>query len=98
MKCPACADGTRRHFLGTAALGTAAVAAAAKLPKKLTDEPETLVTTFYKSLSPEQSAKMAFPFDHPLRSKVDNNWFITPARVGKFFLRKFPALKPLSFQ
>jgi hypothetical protein len=25
------------------------------------------------------------PFDHELRSKVDNNWFITPARVGKFF-------------
>jgi len=28
---------------------------------------------------------MAFPFDHPLRSKVDNNWFITPAKIGKFF-------------
>lgn len=25
------------------------------------------------------------PFDHPLRSKVDNNWFITPKKTGEFF-------------
>ncbi|MBI1895899.1 MAG: DUF3500 domain-containing protein, partial [Acidobacteria bacterium] len=28
---------------------------------------------------------IAFPFDHPLRSKVDNNWHITPHPVGKFY-------------
>jgi len=46
---------------------------------------ETLVTTLYKSLSEQQRGKIVFPFDHPLRSKVDNNWHITPQRVGKDF-------------
>ena len=30
----------------------------------------------------------AFPFDHPLRSKVDNNWFITDKKVGSEFFTK----------
>jgi hypothetical protein len=84
MGCPDCGDGDRRQFLKTAFLGTATAAVAAALPRKVT-ESETLVTTLYHSLTPEQKSKMAFPFDHPLRSKVDNNWFITPARIGKSF-------------
>lgn len=44
---------------------------------------ETLVATLYKSLSPEQNSKICFPFDHPLRSKVDNNWHITKEKIGK---------------
>jgi Protein of unknown function (DUF3500) len=28
---------------------------------------------------------MAFPFDHPLRSQVDNNWMITPMKIAEFF-------------
>ncbi len=74
----------RRGFLKTAALAGAGLATGAAAPK-LTSNSETLVATFHKSLTEEQKAKMAFAFDHPLRSKVDNNWFITPARVGKFF-------------
>ena len=46
---------------------------------------ETLVEHFYKSLSREQKGIMAFPFDHPLRDQIDNNWHITKARVGTNF-------------
>lgn len=60
----------------SAALGVAA---------KPVDSSETLVATLYKSLSEEQKGTVVLPFDHPLRSKVDNNWFVTSARVGKFF-------------
>ena len=28
---------------------------------------------------------MAFAFDHPLRSKVDANWMITPVKISQFF-------------
>ena len=85
MRCPDCGDGSnRREFLKTALVGGAALAAHAADTPKVSDS-ETLVTTFYKSLTPEQTQTMVFPFDHPLRSKVDANWHITPARVGKFF-------------
>lgn len=46
---------------------------------------ETLATTLYKSLTEEQRKAVAFPFDHPLRSKVDNNWQITEQKVATFF-------------
>ena len=69
----------RRSFLATAALGAAALAA------KPAATSETLVTTFYKSLTPEQKALICFPFGHQLQSQVDNNWFITPARIAKSF-------------
>ncbi len=85
MRCPDCDSVDRRQFLKTAALGTAGAAVAAAVPKKLTGSSETLVTTFYTSLSPEQRTKIVFPFDHPLRSKVDNNWYIVPQKVGKFY-------------
>ena len=83
MRCPDCGD-DRRRFLKTALLGTAGAAMVSAVPRKLT-ESETVVTSLYYSLTGQQKAKMVFPFDHPLRSKVDNNWFITPAKVGKFF-------------
>ena len=46
---------------------------------------ETLVAQLYQSLSAEQKSKVAFAFDDPLRSKVDNNWHITPVRIKDFF-------------
>ena len=55
------------------------------LRQKLTGASETLVTTLYAGLSAEQKSKIAFPFDHPLRSKVDNNWHIVPQKIGQFF-------------
>jgi hypothetical protein len=62
-----------------------AVALAASAAPKQNGSSETLVTTFYKSLTPEQRQKMALNFDHELRSRVDANWFITPTRVNKSF-------------
>ncbi len=84
MGCPDCEGVDRRHFLKTAALGTAGLAAA-KAAAKYTGSSETLVTTLYNSLSPEQKTKVVFAFDHPLRSKVDNNWHITPYKIQEFF-------------
>ncbi len=86
MQCPDCDSVDRRRFLKTAALGTAGAAIAAAAPKKLTgSSSETLVTTLYNSLSPEQKPKIVFPFNDPLRSKVDNNWHIVPQKIGGFF-------------
>jgi hypothetical protein len=54
-------------------------------PPTTAQNSETLVTTLYQSLTEQQKKAIVFPFDHPLRSKVDNNWFITKQRVGKDF-------------
>ena len=85
MQCPDCEPVDRRRFLKTATLGTATAALASALPKKVSASSETLVTTLYTSLSPEQKTKIVFPFDHALRSKVDNNWHIVPQKIGTFF-------------
>jgi hypothetical protein len=85
MRCPDCDGGVdRRIFLKTAAVGTVAMAASAAAPKFIGSS-ETLVGTLHKSLTPEQKSAVAFAFDHPLRSKVDNNWHITPQKIGQFF-------------
>jgi len=99
-RCPDCDhDGivTRREFLKTtattvsgAAAGLAAwpLAASPSTPAKAaaaTGRSETLVGTFHSSLTPAQRAAVCFPFDHPLRSKVDNNWQITDKKLSEFF-------------
>jgi hypothetical protein len=53
---------------------------------------ETLVAQLYNTLSSEQKSQVAFPFDHPLRSKVDANWRITPVKVAEFFTRDQQAM------
>lgn len=84
----------RRRFLKstTHAVGLAAASSLPLLDAKVTaakvaraDASETLVATLYHSLDATQKKKICFPFDHPLRSKVVNNWFITKARVGEDF-------------
>ena len=80
---------TRRDFLKTTIGGTAAAAALGSAPTLLAakaPKPETLVGTLYKSLSEEQRKVVVFPFDHPLRSKVDNNWNIVDKKL-KFFTK-----------
>ena len=84
MSCPDCGAVNRRQFLKTAAVGTVGLVGVAAVPK-FPGPSETLVATLYRSLTPEQKQTMAFAFDHPLRSKVDANWHISQARVGKFF-------------
>jgi hypothetical protein len=43
---------------------------------------ETYVKLFYESLTQEQRKIMLFPFDHPLRKKVANNWNIVDEAAG----------------
>lgn len=83
--CPDCDESTRRDFLKAAALGGLGVAAATLVPSVRASSCEPLVAVLYKSLSEEQKKVVTFDFNHPLRSKVDNNWHITPVRIGKFF-------------
>ena len=40
-------------------------------------DPETLVTSLFKTLTDDQKKEIAFPFDHALRSRIENNWNIS---------------------
>ncbi len=81
----------RRQFLGAASLASSVLAAAVPTlgsqPK-----PETLVAQLHQSLTAEQRKAVVLPFDSPLRSRVENNWHITEARVGRSFDRDQQAL------
>ena len=84
-------DLSRRHFLRTAATVAAGspmiLSAGEKKKKTASPQSETLVTTLYKSLSDEQRKVLCMPFDHELRSKVDNNWHVTKPRLEKYFTK-----------
>lgn len=94
-----CSSLTRREFLKTAtglAVATAGLPAltsprAFAAPTKK-DQSETLVTTLYKSLTEEQKKAICFPFDHPLRSKVDNNWHIVKQKLADFYTKDQQAM------
>lgn len=79
---------SRRRFLAQSAAAVS-VAAAGVVPAVAAPQSaptsETLVTTFHKSLTPQQRELICLPFDHERRLKVDNNWFVTKARLGKDF-------------
>jgi len=94
--CPDCAAGeriNRREFLSATVAGVAGVAAlplaahagssAGVVAPKPTSE--TLVTTLFRGLTEAQRRQVCFPFDHPLRSKVDNNWQITEKSIAEIF-------------
>src|SRR5262245_3448768 len=94
--CDCCGGTSRRQFIKTTASGLAVAAAGAlpalaapdakmARPKAKSAQPETLVATLYKSLTEEQRQAVVFPFDHALRSKVDNNWFITAQKISSFY-------------
>jgi hypothetical protein len=93
-KCPDCSPSSvdRREFIKTAtAVGLAAgsaglvsgVPAIAKEGEQATSE--TLVQQLYGTLNDKQKELCAFPFDHQLRSAINNNWHITKARLTKDF-------------
>ena len=73
----------RRQFVQTTGLGGLALATG--LAGTPSASSETIVSQLYDSLSADQRSKVTFPFDHPLRSKIDNNWHITPQRIGDFY-------------
>ena len=83
----------RRQFVKTAALGSAALVAAplGQAAKKKANS-ETLVAQLYGSLDEKQRKIVAFPFKHPLREKVDNNWNITRQSIGEIFDKDQQAL------
>ena len=83
----------RRAFLKTAA-GAALLGASSSLllpSRKSLAAPspqsaaETAVGRFYHSLSEAQRAKVAFPFEHDLRQKINANWHITEPTIGDEF-------------
>ena len=93
-ECPECLPTMdRRRFVKSAALGTAALAAAplGQAAKKKADT-ETLVAQLFGSLNESQKKVVAFPFEHPLREKVDNNWHITKKSIGEIFTGEQQAL------
>ena len=79
-----CCESSRREFLKKAGLGTAAVATVPTVlgKKKAAAQPETLVTQLYKSLNEKQRKAICFPWENPLRNRVENNWHITKSAVG----------------
>jgi hypothetical protein len=92
--CPDCAI-NRRDFLkasvvGAAALAVAPMAFSAAGKSKTTSE--TLAATLFKSLSEPQRKAIVFPFEHPLRSKVDNNWHITKTTIAELLNRDQQAM------
>lgn len=94
--CPECGGGelSRRKFLAAAAVAGAGAGMLGAAPMRLfgaeTAKPaatancETLVVQLYKSLNEEQRKAICFPFDHPLREKVDANWHIVKPSIAKF--------------
>jgi uncharacterized protein DUF3500 len=88
--CPDCDSVSRREFLKTT-LGGAAALTVGSLPLAGHAAPtpqsksETLVATLFKGLNEQQRGAICFPFDHPLRAKVDNNWHIIDKSVAAIF-------------
>jgi len=82
VACPDCDSLSRRDFLKHSAMGVAALAATGAVPELLAKDkplpkPEAMVVDLYATLSETQRKEICFPFEHELRSKVDNNWHIT---------------------
>lgn len=75
----------RRSFLRNSVLGASALASPPLLGSSSTPEPaESLVVSLYQSLTDAQRESLVFGFDHPLRTKISNNWHITKQRIGSF--------------
>ena len=66
-------------LLGSISFPHTSIAAEAATPKAVS---ETLVGQLFHSLNEEQRKVLCFPFDHPLRSRVDNNWNIVEKHIG----------------
>ncbi len=100
--CPDCEDRraqNRREFLRTTAtIGIAAASAGvlgwAPAAASQVEQPkaETLVAQLFKTLNEDQVKSCTFPFDDPLRSRVDANWQITKPRIAQDFSSEQQAL------
>ena len=98
--CPECDPLTRRDFLKSAGAAVVAGAAVTALPagrcfavpkstlaSSGTTGPnaESVVKSFYDSLTPGQREKTVFPWSHPNRTHVEANWAIVNETVDDFF-------------
>ena len=95
INCPDCDAGdglSRRDFVrkvtGVALagslvplIGTPRRAVAGPTP---TSPAETAVKRFYDTLKDEQKKTICFPFDHPLRTKINANWAITKPTLAEY--------------
>src|SRR5881409_1565276 len=100
--CEFCRGISRRTFLRSTVVGSAAVAAASPFSALAVSQAEkaaarkasseTLVAMLFKSLKEEQKKSVCFPFEDPLRSKVDNNWMITDKKISEFFTKDQQAM------
>lgn len=83
------AELSRRRFIAAASLGAAAAGLGALPRMSLAETPvvkpvgETLVAQLHHSLTDAQRRVLCFPFDHPLRRRVDNNWHIVKQPIGQ---------------
>jgi len=94
--CPDCVDGvSRRDFVRRVAgaglavaggalplIGGASRAFAGPTPKSTA---ETAVKRFYDSLDETQRKAICFPFNDPLRSRINANWAITKPKMEDIF-------------
>jgi len=91
-ECSFCAPVSRRDFVKTVGAGafaaavpfwnrTAAAAGLAQAGPTPSAPAETAVARFYQTITPEQRKVIWFPFDHPLRKKVGNNWAIVKPTI-----------------
>jgi len=77
-----CCDTSRRDFFKTTGTGLALAAAgplasvAMAEKKKKAPLPETQVAQLYKTLNEKQRKAICFPWEHSLRSAINNNWHI----------------------
>ena len=91
--CSDCASVDRRDFLkavGGAALVGVASSAFWTLPGAYAapspaSTAETAVGRFHASLSAEQKSAICFPFNDPLRQRINANWHITKPKIGNDF-------------
>jgi hypothetical protein len=65
------------------ALGVVGMPRLLPAAESTTPASETLVAQLFGSLDEPQKKAICFPFEHALRQKVDNNWFITEQRIGQ---------------
>jgi len=101
INCPECNEEiTRRDFVRTVS-GAAVAGGLMPLfatPKSVVAAPtpksaaETAVKRFYDTLSEDQRKVVCFPFDHPLREKINANWAITKPTIEDFFNKDQQAL------
>jgi len=90
--CDAGDDVSRRDFVrkvtGAALAGSllplAGAPRRASAAPSPTSAPETAVKRFYDTLSTDQKKEICFPFDHPLRTKINANWAITKPSIEEY--------------